>query len=95
MALYVCLSICMFQNNSRNVIFRQIEIESKDIRITQNLCYNQIACVRVDSFNSRSFQIHNGVSQGGCVISPNFFSLYNESIFKSIDKSNGMSINGE
>ena len=75
-------------------MFRQIGIDSKDIRIVQNLYYNQMACVRVDSSNSRSFQIQKGVRQG-CVMSPDFFNLYSESIFKSIDKSNGISINGE
>ena len=41
-------------------MFRQIGIDSKDIRIVQNLYYNQMACVRVDSSNSRSFQIQKG-----------------------------------
>ena len=53
-----------------------------------------MVCVRVDSSNLRSFQIQKGVRQG-CVMSPNFFNVYNESILKSIDKSNGISINGE
>ena len=36
-------------------MFKQIGIDSKDIRIIQNLYYNQIACVSVDSSKFKVF----------------------------------------
>ena len=56
------------------------EMDKKDLRIIQNLYWEQKAVVRLQNGNSDAFNIERGVRQG-CVLSPKLFNLYTEPIF--------------
>lgn len=56
-------------------------IDSRDIRIIQNLYWNQKARVRLNqSTNTEDFEVLRGVRQG-CILSPMLFNLYVENVF--------------
>ena len=56
-----------------------IDIDGKDLRLLRNLYWNQTAAVRVDNELSGWAKIQHGVRQG-CVLSPDLFSVYSETI---------------
>ena len=51
------------------------EIDKKDLRIIQNLYWEQKAVVRLQNGNSEAFNIERGVRQG-CVLSPKLFNFW-------------------
>ena len=65
----------------------------KDLRLIQTLYYQQYAAIRVNSKLSEMVPIKHGVRQG-CVLSPDLFSLYSETIIRSLDDLKGVSIEG-
>uniref|UniRef100_A0A8D8UNP4 Craniofacial development protein 2 n=1 Tax=Cacopsylla melanoneura TaxID=428564 RepID=A0A8D8UNP4_9HEMI len=62
-------------------ILEDIGLNEKDIRIIKNLYWNQSACVRIEGNVTESVNIKRGTRQG-CVLSPQFFNIYSEYIFK-------------
>ena len=54
-------------------------LDDKDLRIVQNLYYEQEASVRVGNTKTETVPIEKGVRQG-CVASPDLFNLYQEMI---------------
>lgn len=62
-------------------ILQEIGLDSKDVRLTENLYWNQSVCVRVDEKTSNVYEIHKVVREG-CILSSVLFNLYNEFIFK-------------
>ena len=74
-------------------ILNSIGIDGKDLRIVQNLYWNQTACVRLDNETSEYFDIKKGVRQG-CVLSPDLFNMYSELIFREIEEMRGISVGG-
>ena len=62
-------------------ILEDINIDSKERRIIQNLYWKQSASIITSSGTSDEFEVKRGVRQG-CVLSPNLFNLYTENIFK-------------
>lgn len=70
-----------------------IEIDGKDIRIIQNLYWEQKAAMRVDDEMSSFQKIKRGVRQG-CVLSPDLFSLYSEEIMRNLDGKPGIKVGG-
>ena len=70
------------------------EIDKKDLRIIQNLYWEQKAVVRLQNGNSEAFNIERGVRQG-CVLSPKLFNLYTEPIFRVLEELPGLSVGGE
>ena len=58
-------------------------LDDKD-RLIQTLYYQQHAAIRVNSKLSEMVPIKRGVPQG-CVLSPDLFSLYSETIIRSLD----------
>ena len=69
------------------------EIDKKDLRIIQNLYWEQKAVVRLQNGNSEAFNIERGVRQG-CVLSPKLFNLYTEPIFRVLEELPGLSVGG-
>ena len=54
-------------------------IDDKDLRIIQNLYYEQEASVQVGNTETETIPIKKGVRQG-CIASPHLFNLYQEMI---------------
>ena len=64
-------------------VLSEIEIDSKDKRIIQNLYWQQTASVKTGSETSDNFKVKRGVRQG-CVLSPKLFNLYTDKIFRDL-----------
>ena len=60
---------------------REVGIDDKDLRIIQNLYYEQEASVRVGNAETETIPIKKRVHQG-CVASPDLFNLYQEMIMR-------------
>lgn len=77
-------------------ILKKTAIDGKDIRIIQNLYWNQSANVRVENTHTDEVKIQRGVRQG-CVLSPLLFNIYSEEIMEEAlgDSQEGILINGE
>ena len=71
-----------------------IGVDDKDLRLIQNVYFDQIAAVRVKDNLSDWVQIKKGVRQG-CVLSPDLFSQYSEIILRSIEEEPGVTIGGK
>ena len=69
-------------------------MDKKDLRVIQNLYWEQMAVVRLQEGNSEEFRIERGVRQG-CVLSPKLFNMYTEPIFRAIEELPGLTIGGE
>lgn len=72
---------------------QKLDIDGKDLRIIRNLYWQQSAAVRIENEISNYQPIKRGVRQG-CVLSPDFFSLYPEEIMKHTKDLPGLKING-
>ena len=70
---------------------KSCDIDAMDLRMIQNLYWNQTASIRLEEGESDSFAIQRGVRHG-CILSPKLFNLY---IFKQADKLPGVSIGGK
>ena len=75
-------------------ILEGLDIDGKDLRIIRNLYWNQNAAVRIEGEFSEYKQIKRGVRQG-CVLSPDLFNIYSETIIRTLGDSPGIKINGE
>ena len=75
-------------------MLRKLDIDGKDLRVIGNLYWDQKAAVRIDSELSDFKPIKRGVRQG-CVMSPDLFNLYSETILRNIEDCQGMKINGQ
>ena len=62
-------------------ILLNVDIDSKDRRIIQNLYWEQTASVKTGSGMSDTFKVKRGVRQG-CVLSPLLFNIYTDRIFR-------------
>ena len=60
---------------------QEVGIDDKDLRIIQNLYYEQEALVRVGNTETETVPLKKGVRQG-CVASPDSFNLYHEMIMR-------------
>uniref|UniRef100_A0A0B7BSZ6 Reverse transcriptase domain-containing protein n=1 Tax=Arion vulgaris TaxID=1028688 RepID=A0A0B7BSZ6_9EUPU len=74
-------------------MLESLNIDSKDLRIIQNIYWQQTAAIRTDKKIGTFQKITKGVRQG-CVLSPDLFSLYCESIFRSIKDIPGIAVGG-
>ena len=71
----------------------QIGIDDKDLRIIQNLYYEQTTAVKMNDKVGYFTPIQRGVRQG-CVLSPDLFSLYSEIILRHIEGEDCIKIGG-
>ena len=76
------------------VMLKDIKIDSKDLRVIQELYWRQQAAITIDKDVSKYVEIKRGVRQG-CVLSPDLFLLYSEIIMREIKDMDGIKINGE
>ena len=88
--IYICFIDC--QKTFDRVLHQKImeflnytEMDKKDLRIIQNLYWEQKAVVRLQNGNSDAFNIERGVRKG-CVLSPKQFNLYTEPIFRLLEE---------
>ena len=72
---------------------KELDIDSRDIRLIEKLYWEQEAAVRIDDTLSKFQYIKRGVRQG-CVLSPDLFSVYTEKIMRNIQNMPGIFING-
>jgi len=62
-------------------ILDNVGVDKGDLRTISNLYWNQRAVIRVDGELSEEVLIKRGVRQG-CVLSPLFFNIYSEFIYR-------------
>lgn len=98
--VYVCFldyekAFDRVQHNKLLDILNNMGLDTKDVRIIQNLYWKQTATVRVEDDTTEEVQILRGVRQG-CILSPVLFNLYAEAIFDEAleNKTEGIIING-
>ncbi|GFO20695.1 endonuclease-reverse transcriptase [Plakobranchus ocellatus] len=72
---------------------KQLHVDGKDLRIIKNIYWQQIAAVRIENEISPFQMIKRGVRQG-CVLSPDLFNLYSETILRKLDEYPGIRIGG-
>ena len=65
-----------------------IDVDGKYLRLLRNLYWDQTAAVRVDNELSGWTKIQRGVRKG-CVLSPDLFSLYSETILRHLNDCSG------
>lgn len=88
-----------FDNVKHDILLNrllEIGIDAKDIRIIQELYWNQTAEIRVNkNLSTDTFNVCKGVRQG-CILSPILFNIYVEKIFQMAleGESGGIKING-
>ena len=85
-----------FDRVQHNILFEILserDLSDKDLRLEQDLYFNQHAVIKLDNDLSGEVPIEIGVRQGD-VLSPDFFSIYSEMITRCLDEENGVSMNG-
>ena len=81
------------KHNEMICMLDQIGIDDKDLRIIQNLYYEQTTAVKINDKVGYFTPIQRGVRQG-CVLSPDLFSLYSEIILRHIKGEDCIKIGG-
>ena len=74
-------------------MLESIGADGKDIRMIENVYWNQKAAVKIDGEQSEWVEIKRGVRQG-CVMSPDLFSLYGEFIMREAEDEGGLKVGG-
>ena len=74
-------------------ILQDLDMDGKDLRIMQNLYWNQEAAVRYENEYSQFCSIKRRVRQR-CVFSSDLFNLYSESIIRTIQDIKGVIAGG-
>lgn len=77
-------------------ILELVGLDDKDLRIIENIYFNQSAAVKIEDQLTEEIKIERGVRQG-CVLSPLLFNVYSEYVMNlSLDDvDEGILINGE
>ncbi len=70
-----------------------IGLDGKDVRLIENLYWDQVAVIQIGNRLSPTVEIKNGVRQG-CVLSPSLFNIYTEVIFREIEDYRGVNVGG-
>ena len=70
-----------------------IEINGKDLKLIIHLFWTQRASIQLEKSLSDKTRIKRGVRQG-CVLSPCLFNLYTETVFRHVEDSKGVTIEG-
>ena len=74
-----------FDGVVRNELMRfldDLELDDKDLRLIQNLYYQQETIIRINDTVSKMVPIKSGMRQG-CVLSPDLYSLFSEILMRS------------
>lgn len=72
----------------------KLDIDGKELRIIRNLYWDQTAAVRIEGEHGEYNNIKIGVPQV-CILSPDLFNIYSETILRNIEESPGLKVNGE
>ena len=72
---------------------QEVGIDDKDLRIIQNLYYEQEVSLRVGNAETETIPIKKGVRQG-CVASPDLFNFYQEMIMRVTTNMAGIKVGG-
>lgn len=77
-------------------VLQRIGLDEKDVRVIVNHYWNQEATVKLQGESTEPIRILRGVRQG-CILSPLFFNIYSEFIFReAIENSEmGILLNGQ
>lgn len=75
-------------------LLKQLNIDSKDIRLIQQLYWMQSSAIRMENKVSGYVDIKKGVRQG-CIMSPDLFNIYTEQIFRQTENVGGTKIGGK
>ena len=70
-----------------------LELDDKDLRLIQNLYYQQEAYIRINDTVNKMVPIKRGVRQG-CVLSPDLNSLFSEIFMRTIKNLPGIGVGG-
>lgn len=71
----------------------KLDLFWKDIRITENLYWEQTVCIQIENKFSNYTEIERSARQG-CVFSPNLFSLQSKAILRELEVLPGFIIGG-
>jgi len=72
----------------------KIQLDDKDFRVIRAVYHDQLAAVRLPGGTTNWFSIKRGVRQG-CVMSPDLFNLYSETILRTLeDRPEGIEVGG-
>ena len=74
-------------------LLQRLDTDWKDIHLIRNLYWEQHACIRLGNVTSGYTNIKREVRQG-CVLSPDLFNLYSETVLREIEDLNGLIISG-
>ena len=74
-------------------ILENLHLDGRDLRLIENLYWNQTAAVRVGEELTEWQEIRRGVRQG-CVLSPDLFNIYSEMIMRKLEDLEGISVGG-
>ena len=75
-------------------ILNSINVDKQDIRVVQNLYWDQTATIRLENELGEWKSVKRGVRQG-CVMSPDLFSLYSEVILRDLEGMPGIKVGGK
>ena len=74
-------------------VLRDLHLDGRDLRLIENLYWNQTAAVRVGDELTEWQEIRRGVRQG-CVLSPDLFNIYSEMIMRELEGLEGVRVGG-
>ena len=74
-------------------VLRDLHLDGRDLRLIENLYWNQTAAVRVGDELTEWQEIRRGVRQG-CVLSPDLFNIYSEMIMRELEGLEGIRVGG-
>ena len=72
-------------------ILEKFDIDGKDLRLLQNLYWDQKATMKVNNDIGEYINIKKGVRQG-CVLSPDLFNIYGETILRNLEDMKGVKV---
>ena len=68
-------------------------MDGKDLRLIKNLYYGHKAAIRANGKRGGWVDIQKGVRHG-CILSPDFFTLYSEEALRKIKMCDGVDLEG-
>ena len=75
-------------------ILKETGLDGKDLRLLTNLYWDQQARVDIGGHKTNWVEIRRGARQG-CVISPDFFSLYGQKCMEDLEELEGIRVGGQ